>query len=200
MSFFDKIIKKLFPDGENQSTPSKLPVVTEQLKRSVKEQQHYKAWLYSEQHIGMTEKFSNAYWKKVNEIDSDIKAVVLDTPYSRGFAFFPHQSISDSDFRNFFDFLRDRMLEIGYRNNISDRRIFDRGSYVEAVEKHYLKPTVSYNELKQADQRYGNVLIELKSRDDKVTLLTLQSNIYAGRQYKEPLSFADLAGRLLTVE
>lgn len=205
MSFFDKIISQLFPqtkEGKKKSTH--LPMVTSSLSRSKKNIEGYKKWLNSTQQAELINMLSSSYHKRKHDIASnDVQSVILNSPYSKGFAFYWNKNIPQDEFLYFFDWLKDSMVSLGYHCKNSDCRIYDRDNFVETIEKHYLKPAIKYTSPSNGNiynQQYGNILIELKKYNDQPFLLKLQANIYAGRQYSTPYPFDSLATKLLNKE
>lgn len=76
------------------------------------------------------------------------------------------------------DELRDRVLELGYRPQMSDVRISTEGTL---RERHYLKPEPVAAAVQ--DQRYGNILLEVWGPQDGARHLKVLATTYQDRNY-----------------
>jgi hypothetical protein len=191
MSYFDKLVGKLFSGKKPPGTAD----VHEVMKRSEAEQREYEAWKEGEEREQLIREIAQAYYYKKTNIISDIEVHLLNTPYANGFAISYHQDISPRSFRHLSDYFRDQVLEMGYRLVNSDRRIIDRGDYVETIEKFYLKPPLSAADLSkeviQVNQLFGNIAIEHVLIDNRPSYLKVLASIYSDRQYQEAQSYDD---------
>lgn len=69
---------------------------------------------------------------------------------------------------------------------------------MEEVHRYYLKARISSDSMTGTmDQRWGNILIEVKREDGRVVNLKIQLNRYNDRSYTEALSFDSLMELLL---
>ena len=90
------------------------------------------------------------------------------------------------------DAWQQKMLENNYKTYISDVRHFLRNDYVEIIERHYLKPKITFNDNPVLQQQFGNIIIEYRMLDEQPFDLQLQVHYYTGRNYSEAQSFDDL--------
>ncbi len=190
MGFFDKIWKGL--TAKQKDLPSNEPMVTEQLTRSDKDRNSYFGWLQEGRGKKMAEEVYAAYKLKQEGEPAELKVHLLKMPYANGFALTYHPSLSSKDFQHFFDWLKDRVGNLSYYRAVNaERRIFDKGNYIESKEKYYLKPVIDADS-SPFNQRFGNVLIEMVWIDRQPSYLKLVANIYSDRLYTEALPFEGL--------
>jgi len=132
-----------------------------------------------------------------DQIDESID--FLDTPSSKGFVVHFYQTqYSRRDVQHLFDFFQEKMLGLNYRTQISDKRTYNQSSWVETVERHYLKPRISFEPSEKYAQQYGNVTIENVYRNDQPHQLKFRATVYADHQFQKPLAFKDLFNELLS--
>lgn len=187
MSFFDDVVGKLF--GKQ---PSKSAYIHELLERSEKELDSYQNWLNSEEKGAVLHEVERGYYFKKQGILSQIDVHLLESKYANGFAVSYSDEIGKENFRHLFDYLKDQVLKFGYKIAQSDRRILDKESHEETIEKWYLKPISDELETKIINQRYGNVLIEKIDIDRKPSYIKFVANVYQDRQYTIAEPFQDL--------
>jgi hypothetical protein len=191
MSYFDKLVSKLFPGKK----PVGVADVHEVLKRHQSDQDAYQAWKGSSEQDALLQEIAKAYYYKKTNITSDIEVHLFNTAYANGFAVTYHPKIPPKVFQHLSEFFRDSVLEMGYRLVNADRRIIDRGNYVETIEKYYLKPPLSAEDLSQeviqVNQLFGNIAIEHVLIDGKPSFLKVLASIYSDRQFREAQSYDD---------
>jgi hypothetical protein len=64
---------------------------------------------------------------------------------------------------------------------------------------HYLKPHPGQSTVK-ANQRYGNIMIELVTFNEKPQYIKLMANIYQDRLFTEALNFDDFVRAMLDIQ
>jgi hypothetical protein len=189
--------KGLFKKAEI-SSPSR-PLIHEMIERSEEEKTDYEYWKntlvcrrlknwLNEQYV--------LFQVEPQRIDEAID--FLDTPSSQGFVVhFSKTRYSRRDVVHFFDYLKEQVLQINYRTQISDARSYERPQWVESVQRHYLKPRPAQTEGGLFDQQFGNVMIELTFRNDHIHNLKFRATSYRDYQYTEVLEFRDLVKKIL---
>lgn len=196
MSYFDKLFGKLFPAKDSDKAPD----VYEVLKRSQQARQQYDKWKESPARHALIEEVAKAYYYKKTDIGSEIDVHLFNTVYANGFAITYHPKIGSKPFQHLADYFRDKVLEMGYRLVNADRRILDRGNYVESIEKYYLKPPLSAEDLAQKsvqnNQLFGNISIEHVLIDNQPSYLKVLASIYSDRQFQEAHSYDDFVSAL----
>lgn len=191
MSFFDDVVGKLF--GKQ---PSKAAYIHEVLERSEKDLAGYESWLKSELRGEVLQEIERAYYLKKQGILSQIDVHLLESKYANGFAISYSDLIGKENFQNVFDYLKEQVLKHGYKIAQADRRILDKDSHEETIEKWYLKPISEELESKIVNQRYGNVLIEKIEVDRKPSYIKFMANVYQDRQYTIAEPFQDLLDKV----
>lgn len=191
MSFFDKIVQKIFPKEEEM--PRSEPLVKERITRSDETLSDYSAWENTGVYKVMLGEVWEAYQLKKKNEAADWQVHLLKTPYANGFALTYHMGTKPAEFQYFFDLLKDKILQLPYQLKNADRSLFDRKSHVEKKERYYLKPIIKETDANNLfDQQFGNILIEMIWIDDKPSYLKLVANIYSDRLYTEAKDFEDL--------
>ena len=88
------------------------------------------------------------------------------------------------------------MLELGYKISVADRKISEKNTCEETVEKWYLKPLTEDLETGIANQRYGNITVEKIEIDRKPNYIKFLASIYQDRLYTKALTFEELLENL----
>lgn len=127
---------------------------------------------------------------KTNPQALDKAISFMDNSKSRGFILFYEDEQPESDYLYLLDYLKERVLEQGYRNYMSDIKSYTKNDAVETIQRHYLKPEPSFEP--PIDQVFGNVTIELVFTNDKTKLLRLSATPYPDRLYSKPRAFSKL--------
>ncbi|MDF9800058.1 hypothetical protein OKW21_005321 [Catalinimonas alkaloidigena] len=196
MSYFDKLFSKLFPAKDSD----KVTAVHEVLKRNQPTQQAYGDWKDSDDRSELIKEIAQAYYYKKTNITSEIDVHLFNTAYANGFAISYHEKIGSKVFQHLTDYFRDKVLEMGYRLVNADRRILDRENYVETIEKYYLKPPLSAEDLTQdtiqVNQMFGNIAIEHVQINSQPSYLKVLASIYSDRQFQEADSYDDFISAL----
>ncbi|MEO1434658.1 MAG: hypothetical protein AAFV80_03925 [Bacteroidota bacterium] len=189
--------KNLFRKAD-ESSPSN-PLIHEVIQRSEEEKAVYTEWVESLEKRRMIDWINMEYFTYLsNPTEVDPNLDFLETPMSNGFVlhFRPelHQRL---DFVHFLDYLKAQVLKIGYMSYVSDVRSYQKGKQVEEVQRHYLKPRKQFRPDQKMDQRYGNIMIELLSRNDQVVNLKFSATGYHDRKFETMLEFKELFREVL---
>lgn len=200
--------KNLFRKAET-SSPSQ-PLIHEVIERTEEEQQDYQYWKETLVCRRLQDWLNDQYavfCLAPEEIDDALD--FLDTPSSKGFViYFFKTRYSRRDVQHFFDYLKERVLALDYRTQVSDLRTYHRPEWVETVERHYLKPRPAFmrkdtplhasgKPVEKFDQRYGNIMIEFHLRDDQSHFLKFRATSYKDHLFTEPEEFKQLMQVLL---
>ncbi|MEO0628680.1 MAG: hypothetical protein AAFY91_16915 [Bacteroidota bacterium] len=191
MAIWDRV-RKLFAEAE-ESSPGN-PAVHEMLVRSPEEEIAYAQWRKTGAGARLFDWLAEEYGNFLSRSKRGDDAIAfLDTPSSKGFILYFHRlEYRPEEIRHFFQLLKERVQALDYRVGISDRIIYSRPSWVEKVERHYLKPRSKFVEGEPVRQAYGNIAIELESRDDAIHHLRLRATIYQDALYEKGHSFGGL--------
>ncbi|MCP9236743.1 hypothetical protein [Lewinella sp. JB7] len=197
MANFWQKISALF-DAAEQSTPA-APAVHELIERDAEELARYARWKKTLARRRLFDWLMDQYaqFRVTGRVDTSVS--FLDTPSSKGFVIHFHQTqYGKEEISHFFHYLQERILELDYRTQVSDRRIFSRPDWVETQERHYLKPRTRQQRQEaeigrgDLDQKFGNITVELELRDDLPWNLRLRATTYQDALYREAESFRAL--------
>jgi hypothetical protein len=190
--------KNFFREAADSSASR--PIFNEVLERSGAERSAFEAWKgtlpFRRLHDLLAEQYAML---QSNPAGLDPALTFLQTDSSNGFALhFDRLDFQRQDASHFFDLLKEKTLALGYHAQVSSVRTWSEKDWVQAVERHYLKPNrLPAAEDQKLEQRFGNVTIELAFRNDRPHLLTYRATHYADRLYYEPHDFHELMQALL---
>lgn len=189
MTFWNQI-KSIFNQAEN-SSPS-APTIHELIQRNDEELSAYEHWKTTAGPRRLLDWLGNQYARYADGQNTDETIGFLKLPSSKGFViYFQEMNYSREEITHFFHYLKERVLTLNYRSDISDRRIFPRRDWIETQERHYLKPKVDYNDAVM-DQAFGNIMIEFELRDEQPHNLRLRATVYNDALYEAKGSFGGL--------
>ena len=194
MPDFWQYFKQLFSASE-ESTSSN-PFIHELIERSPEELANYDQWKKTLSRHRLLNWLNEQHVQSmVNPADLDQAMDFLNTPSSKGFVIhfqktrYPRQEIT-----HFFDYLKERIMEMGYKSYVSDTRSYHKNGKVETVQHHYLKPSI-YKQIgtgEKINQRYGNISIELMEQNDQIIDLKFRANSYRDHKFQDADSFNEL--------
>ncbi len=189
--------KNLFQEAEESSLYK--PLIHESIVRDEQEKQAYAEWKKSLEHRRSIDWLNHQFvtWQSLpNELDDAI--LFLNTPSSKGFAI--HFKESDIDYRHatyLFDFLKEKVLSLNYRTQVSDTRTWSDKKAVQTLDRHYLKPRTSKTADGKIRQLFGNITIELLHRDNTPFNLKFRATAYHDRLYQPADDFEFLMDGIL---
>ena len=93
------------------------------------------------------------------------------------------------DLRNFQNYLVLRLKNFGYTKHYHKVETTQKTGFVECIYRYYLKPSYQVTMTMPINQLYGNVCIELVSRNDKLFRLVIKVMYYSDRNYQKELPF-----------
>lgn len=175
------------------------PLLHEMIIRSNREKEDYEYWKKTIVRKRLLSWLADQYAIFATTAEKTDEAIdFLDTPSSKGFAIHFHQTqYSDRDARHLLDYLKDQVLQLNYRTQISDKKAYNRSSWVESVERHYLKPRINLGSTEKYEQQYGNITIETVFRDEQPHLLRFRATVYQDNQFRKHFPFRELLNQLL---
>ncbi|MFN3530230.1 MAG: hypothetical protein ACK417_09960 [Bacteroidia bacterium] len=114
--------------------------------------------------------------------------VLLDGEHASGFMWYAELEVPEKFYTFMLDRLADMLKNFGYVEKQNEHKISptSNGQWQES-ERRYLKPRLSKTE--KAQQRYGNVLLEILSQNGKLKHLKVQCNRYSDRMFDDAWSF-----------
>lgn len=189
--------KNLFQKAE-ESSPSR-PLIHEVIERSEEEKADYQHWKKTLVCRRLQDWLHDQYAVfRVAPEHIDEGLDFLNTPSSKGFVIhFNKTRYSRRDVTHFFDFLKEQVLALDYRTQVSDLRTYERTGWVETIERHYLKPRPDFMREGKYKQKFGNVMIELELRNDRVHNLRFRATSYQDHLFEEARGFEDLMQQIL---
>jgi hypothetical protein len=187
-----------------QESNSKKPFIQEPLERDEVAVQSYDLWKRTLAKHRFLDWLNIQYATFVMSDETAIDTAIdfLNTPSAKGFVIhFDEQMHNRGDFIHLFDYLQERVLEMNYKKYMSDIRTYNKtrndNTWVETIQRHYLKPRFKVLEDNTFDQRFGNIKIELFYRNDRIRNLQFSATRYSDRSYAEGNTFNDLMRELL---
>jgi len=174
--WWDKI-KNLLSSSE-QSSPTQ-PAVHEIISRTDSFLESYKIWKNGPTHKRLLNWIADIDFLRTDSTNG-VAIHFDDVDYTKEDAFF------------LFDYFKEKIRTHNYRTQVSDTRTYSKNTWVETVERHYLKPRPVYDEHGKIDQGFGNITILLTLRDDKVYNLKLSATAYQDRLFNAEEGFDGL--------
>jgi len=192
MADFWNYLKGLFQSAE-ESSPSQ-PAIHKLIERSETEQKDYEQWKNTLVRRRLMDWLNDQYAiYRVAPDDIDEALDFLDTPSSKGFVIhFFKTRYSQRDIVHLFDFLKEQVLKLNYKTQVSDLRTYNRSNWVETVQRHYLKPRPNFQQEGKFEQIYGNVMIEFLLKDDEPYNLKFRATSYKDHLFHDAEEFKDL--------
>ena len=200
MTDFWKYIKDLFKNAAQSSAQQ--PLIHELIERSEEELADYERWkktLVCRRLFDWVHQQYAVYLTQPMEVDEAID--FLKTPSAKGFVvYFRKMQYTQRDIQHFFDLLKEKTKALNYRPYVSDTRTYTKGKWVENIQRHYLKPRhqLPSPDAPPIDQGYGNINIEMCSRNEEVWNLKFSATTYRDRMYREAGDFGELVGELFS--
>lgn len=214
-------VKGIFSKAEASS--SNEPVSHEVLTRHQDRREDLARWREGVVAQRMRDWLREAYEHYLRTGEPPSRAVdFLDTSSAKGFVIhFDELQYSREEAEFFQLMLRERVLaptpladgttEKRYRTQVADTKAYTRAGATERTDRYYLKPRLALHDdpaiaaapdghtADQFGQGFGNVLIELVSRNDVPYRLRFSATIYHDRVYREAESFGALMQLALEV-
>jgi len=185
-------IKGLFSQVEESSAIR--PAIHEVIVRTKEEQEDYEYWKNTLVRRRLSDWLGHQYALYQTLPDDTDEAIdFLNTPSMKGFVIHFHQTqYSRRDALHFLDFLKEKVIHLPYRTQLSDVRTYSKPNWVESIQKHYLKPRTKFEEGVKINQQYGNISIDLLLRDDRPYHLRFSATSYSDHLYEEAKDFEEL--------
>ncbi len=198
MAEFWEYIMKLFKSSEN-SSPTQ-PAKHHLIIRTEEEKKDYEYWKKTLIRRRLQDWVNDQYAIfRIRPNDTDEALDFLNMTSSKGFVIHFHKTnYSQRDITHFFDFLKEKVLELDYRSQISDTRTYNRASWVETIQRHYLKPRPFVKKDGKLRQLFGNIMIVLELHNDQVYNLKFSATSYHDHQFLEADDFKDLIFQIVS--
>ncbi|MEM6319378.1 MAG: hypothetical protein AAF960_17030 [Bacteroidota bacterium] len=198
MSDIWQYFQSLFQKTEESSQSQ--PLLHDNIERSNTELLDYETWKSSWVKGQLLQWIQEQYGTFLKEgTPNDQSILFLDTPSSKGFAIqFFKLRYNAKEIHHLFDYFKEKILLLDYKAYSSDVRTYTKGSIVESLARHYLKPSLK-NMLGNPpfNQEFGNISIELICQDDSPKTLRFSATTYHDRSYQKPKHFGELMRHLV---
>lgn len=183
--------------AENQK--STLPFLHETVDLKAYPAKEFLEWHNGPQHEALKTLLKNGYRDfLIRSVNDETATDFLQSPSSNGWVLQCQQlSFGVADYRHLMYLIQKRLKEKRYIMNVADIQSRQKANWIEQVYRHYLKPSarmqMSDNAAGQkAQQLFGNITMELISRDDKPYVLKLLAHNYSDQHYAEVDDFSEL--------
>ncbi|HEY4651473.1 MAG TPA: hypothetical protein VIG72_08660 [Pontibacter sp.] len=163
------------------------------LQRSKRYKARYIAWLQQKDCAVLAGSFYKAYHYKKAGIDGNYRVQLVKEQHRHGAVFFHNPAIQADDFSFFFDYLKDQVLQHGYKLRSADIRCLPHPRFKQRIETYYLTPIpVNLPESALCNQQYGNILLDFTSINQHPGYIRLIADGFKDPHFSTPLPFADL--------
>lgn len=183
-----ELLKKLFQPGRKVT-------VHELYKPSKKEERRYAQWTEKKQFEKLADSVRDAYRKTVATPDQPGFVRCYRHQSSNCISIHVGEEVATSDLMPLTRWLADRIRSLGYRLVNQDRIIRELPGHVQRKTRFYLKPPISYT--LPADQKYGNVILELIAEDDTDQYIKCNVTSYNDRNYRPAGGFEEFLFKIL---
>lgn len=191
--------KKYFKSTNSQKDHNRFLKTRSAIKRSESEKQRYLEWTKKEKKH-FIENFKDAFNQQINRNSgAGIQLFILDSESSKGFICqLNDERYNKTDYSHFFDYLRERVLELNYKPYLSDVKREPSGNHVIEIQRHYLKPRVKIdNPNAILNQQFGNITIEYKLIDDVPQEIKFLCQSYKDAKFTDAQDYKKLIEHLL---
>jgi len=162
----------------------------------------YLQWHTEGGHHQLQEDIAEAYRNYlIRQTNDNPKVDIMLGPTSNGYIVHCNKYTATAvEYKHFMYMCHNRLIEHGYRVNLADVKTRDKGNYQETVYRHYLKPSLRHmmTDSGKANQLYGNITLELVSRNGNLHVLKLLANSYTDQNYEAAAEFSDLIKLITT--
>ncbi len=188
MAFFNSLFSELFSKKE-ESSPFVQYLLKETIKRTKFFMLEYEQWVLAKMHHGLQNHLNEMRMIRISNPVADVNFYIHKSNLSNGFYFYIEEPWSGKDYSFFVQYIIEKLKEKGYYINNSLREAKEQEGELHTIEEFYLKPSLRYRRELPYEQLYGNVHLELKSKNDEVQMVKVLVNAYSDRNFKEALSY-----------
>ena len=195
----NELLGKLF--GKKEAAVSgKLPLVSETLNRTQKEEWLYAEWLGTGRYRELMPFIRDAIISKQADQPHNLNVHLHETGTANGFFFCAHPGFRENDLQYIFEYFKDRVLDHDYFLSNRLREIDDAPDRVKTTESYYLKPSHKFKFETPVNQLYGNIHLEYVAFDDTPEYVKVMVMNYNDRNYKAAEPFEDFLTFLFDVK
>lgn len=167
------------------------PDEVQRLERNQEEIISYNAWRDSRKRYEMQQWLREQFDILLRKPQSKSEAIdFIKKPIAKGFRIHPALShFSDTHVLFFFDFLAQRLQEMGYISTIADKRRFNRPYWEETIQRHILKGN-------NRNYSFEEIKIHTLFKDKGLCYLQLEATIPNNDNPRSSHDFSDLVHAL----
>jgi len=183
MSFFDDISGKLFPANKKVG-------IHEVLTRDQKFMKRYMEWTRGEAFKNLKEDLLKSWEFKLKDLSPPLDMMTYTSDYANGFTLYPDSVGHSYSLSHLMEYLKEKLMDASYRPVHLVRKMDEKNEVIVTLEKYYLKPPLSNEEL--INQMYGNVEIEVLKHSKEEKRLKFLVSVYSDRKYTKPWDINEL--------
>jgi hypothetical protein len=164
------------------------------LARTPAQQRRHEQWVTEQVYLNWMGPYFKAYhFRKTGVCGRGLRVQLLEECGRQGALFFFDPSIGAGNFRHLFDFIRDRVLALGYNLSTSDQRKLRHERYTETIDKHFLKPLPKdCIQSGRCNQKFGTVTVDMVSVNGQPGFIRFSANPYHDSIFTPPHTFDEL--------
>jgi len=192
----NQLISRLFKKADKHL--AKIPVVSESLERSRKEEWSYAEWLSTGKYRYHLQRIRQAIREKKAGLQPSMEVYLHESSAANGFFFCQRSGFSKTCLGYLLEYFKDKMLEQPYYLNNKLRQYEEEPDRVKTTEMYYLKPSLKFQMEKPVKQLFGNVHLEFVQFNDEPEYLKVMVTTYNDRNYDQAKSFEEFLDYLLS--
>ena len=188
---FNEIFNRMFGLEKGRATCTRL-------ERSHRQKTAYAAWVKAQLYLNWTASFFKSYHYQKSNLQGPLRVKLIQDTSVRGAIFFYDPNIGARNFTYLFDFMKDRVHNLGYTLHSCDKLVVRHERYTEEIEKQTLTPPASdLSGTSLCNQLYGNVLLDYIRVNNHPGYIRFVVNMYNDPYFSKPLPFEDLLEKVL---
>lgn len=182
-------LKRLFSGSQSASSDEWQP-----LQRSAAQERVRQQWLAQQVYLNWMGPYFKAYhYQKAGLPSAPFRVQLAREPHRQAAVFLYDPSIGPGNFQHLFDYIRDRVLALGYHLGAADHRTVRHDTFTELTQKYFLKPRPNdCTSSGRCNQQYGNVTVDLVSINGQPGFIRLFSNPFTDAIFTPAASFDEL--------
>ncbi|RYU80490.1 hypothetical protein [Hymenobacter persicinus] len=171
------------------------------LARTTAQVRAHEQWVAQQVYLNWMGPYFKAYhFRKTGVSGQGLRVQLLDECGRQGALFLFDPSIGPGNFRHLFDFIRDRVISLGYNLSTSDQRTLRHERYTEVIDKHFLKPQPKdCTQSGRCNQLFGTVTVDMVSVNGQPGFIRFSSNPYHDAIFTPAGSFDALMDKVFNL-
>ena len=162
------------------------------------EKEAYNHWVLQKTYLNWTPNLFKAYHFDKAGIRPDYKLERIQQACKNGVIFSYDDRIGVQNFKFLYEFIKDQVLQLGYRLHCADIRKCQKNGFPETIHKYYLTPPPScLKESSICNQLYGTISVDLILIETQPAFIRIITNSYLSCDFSQALPFDELLNRIL---